>query len=106
MSLGEIQAALVQVGGIYSKWTAAPLSEALLRQELANGRPVIVDLQGSFSAHVILVTGFDGAGYHVQDPYSGDYTGVPYQLIRNNPQIGVWAQTLHELGVTQRCSGF
>lgn len=102
LSMGEIQAALLSVGGIHSRWVHAPISEAMLRQEIANGRPVIVGLTG-FSGHVAVIAGATASGFNVQDPYAGEFMNVPYSNLLQN-QIGNWTDTLYQMGTSARCT--
>lgn len=102
MSMGEIQYALQVVGGIHSYWDRARISECALRQELANGRPVILGFFNSFSGHVAVVTGYNETGFHVQDPFHGEYWGVPYEGLFP-PGGYYWGETLHHLSGTPLC---
>lgn len=103
MSMSEIQYALSIVGGIQSHLEGAPISECMLRQELANGRPVIIGFLNSFSGHVAIISGYDETGFHVQDPYHGERWGVPYATLVS-PGLGYyWADTIHHLATTPLC---
>jgi len=97
LSMSEIQYALSNVGNIASIVANGPLSEAALQRELANGRPVVAGLTSTFSGHVILIVGYGPAGYHIQDPFFGEFYNVPYGVILANPQLGVWSTSLYGL---------
>jgi len=97
LSMGEIQTVLLEVGNVRAQWLRQPLSECALRQELANGRPVIAWVTSipGVAAHVIVISGYDSAGlFHVQDPYFGDFQGVAYAAILSNATLGAWTDTL------------
>lgn len=102
LSMAEIQSALRAVGGVRSRWSHSPISESVLRQEIANGRPVIIGLTG-FSGHVAVVSAATSAGFNVQDPYFGEFSNVPYRNLLSNA-IGNWTDTLYEMGTEARCS--
>ena len=104
LSMQEIQVALYNVGGVVSRLANEPLSEADIKHEIANGRPIIAGLTSSFSGHVILIVGYDGSVYHVQDPFFGESYGVSYSQLLNNAQTGSWTSTLYRLSRTEeRC---
>lgn len=105
-STQEIQWMLSAIGNIRSKSLQGALAEPVLRQELANGRPVIAGLTNTFSGHVIVIVGYDQTGYHIQDPYFGEFRGVAYQALLQNPTIGTWSESIFQMSTEARCSTY
>lgn len=100
----EEDAILGQVLGIHGLAIDASLSESQAQTELSNGRPFIVWYSGSFSGHLVVVSGFAPYGgqylYHVDDPYYGVFD-VPYgQLVygyHGGGQNWLWNKTWYHL---------
>lgn len=94
--------------GISGQVMSGAINQQTLLRELSSGRPVIIALYGSFSGHVVLVTGFSSADpyghnivYRVYDPYYGT-TVVAYPNLLNSYNGGsmYWGATL--LGLRPR----
>jgi hypothetical protein len=81
--LAFIQQTLLEAGGLGST-TDGPLTPAQIIHELDNGRPFIIGYQGSFSGHVVVVSGYsansNGSNLQltIEDPYFGHFSGIPY----------------------------
>ena len=94
--------------GVSGLMMSGAISQQTLVQEISSGRPVIIALYGSFSGHVVLVTGFSFADpygqnvlYRVYDPYYGP-TAVSYRNLLNSYNSGsmYWGATI--LGLQPR----
>lgn len=64
--------------GIYSQWLQSAFSFEQVKQEIDEGRPLILGYRNSFSGHVVVVYGYTQSGeLLIYDPYFGPFT-VPY----------------------------
>jgi hypothetical protein len=93
-SMADIQTALA-IGGVRSGYVPRPLTFDEIASEINAGRPMIAGYRGSFSGHVVVITGFDrpSSTIVIYDPYYGVFT-VPYaQTFTYNGQL-VWAETI------------
>ena len=86
------------VAGVANVAEQRTLSECELRQELANGRPVLVGykVDGSTAQRMAVVVGYGPTGFDVHDPYVGATTGLPYNDLVARAHA-VWTFTMHHL---------
>ncbi|MEY4744646.1 MAG: hypothetical protein RL272_591 [Candidatus Parcubacteria bacterium] len=100
----EEDAILGQVLGIHGFAIDASLTEVQVQTELSNGRPFIVWYSGSFSGHLVVVSGFARSGgqylYRVNDPYYGVFDVTYGQLVygyHGGGQSWLWNKTWYHL---------
>lgn len=78
--------------------TELPLDENRMIQELANGHPIICSMRpGDFTdtGHFIVLTGYDGKAFTVNDPNSEENSSVTWTYERLKGQIkNLWAFSL------------
>jgi hypothetical protein len=94
-SMPTIAQGLGIVGGIRASYVPRPLTFDEVAAEITAGRPVMVGYHGSFSGHVVLITGFDRRTsiVHILDPYFGVFD-VPFGVTYTYAGQDVWADTL------------
>lgn len=99
-TMDTIQRGLFLVGGVRSTWAPGPLSFDQVAAEIDAGRPIMIGYRGSFSGHVVMLTGYARATRYVKilDPYYGAFD-VPYgsSLVYNGQFL--WTDTL--VGITR-----
>jgi len=76
---------IMSLTGLYHA-VSGPLTEVALQIELSNGRPIIIELRGSFSGHAVVVSGYRPSSYGIMtytvlDPWFGRSNPTYQQLL-------------------------
>lgn len=85
--------------GLYGQLVARPLTEAEIRIELTNGRPIIMAVQSQTSGHVAILSGYASHGgqtlYRVDDPWPYNMWGVPSTGNAGTRYVMTYAQLVY-----------